>query len=247
MFVRFWCVDLAQSGPVHVGLPGAGIDRADGVAGDIGIVQGIEVEINAFEGAQPVGQGAQQVCKLARFGLRLSHTDRLEPERVPRGGLREPPEIGGNHRRDLGVAAAGAAVRHQHDRLAVAGHLQAAVHSAVGNDVVAVQMLQHGTLEPVAHAVARGRYLPRAVDKQLFGLVGEFVVLRAPDHADRCIARRGRQFDPLFRRAAGGLGLQFVARLQRPRIGAAEPGARVDGEAAEHRLALRCRPRSRGS
>ena len=44
-----------------------------------------------------------------------------------------------------------------------------------------------------------------------------------------------------IRRSAAPLaavGLQFVARLQRARIGAAEAGARVDGEAAEHRLAL---------
>ena len=72
--------------------------------------------------------------------------------------------------------------------------------------------------------------------KQLFGLVGEFVILRSPHHADRRIGCR-RQFDPPFRRAAGGLRLQFVAGLQRARIGAAEAGAGIDGEAAEHRLA----------
>src|SRR4030088_1456761 len=36
---------------------------------------------------------------------------------------------------------------------------------------------------------------------------------------------------------AGG-GLQFVAGLEWPRIGAAETGARVHGQTAEHRLAL---------
>ena len=72
--------------------------------------------------------------------------------------------------------------------------------------------------------------------KQLFGLVGEFVILRTPDHADRRVGCR-RQFDPPFRRAAGRLRLQFVAGLQRARIGAAEAGAGIDGEAAEHRLA----------
>ena len=38
--------------------------------------------------------------------------------------------------------------------------------------------------------------------KQLFAVVGEFIVLRTPDHADRRIGCR-RQFDPSFRRAAG--------------------------------------------
>ncbi|MGX1282384.1 hypothetical protein AB7M50_001509 [Bradyrhizobium elkanii] len=48
----------------------------------------------------------------------------------------------------------------------------------------------------------------------------------------------GRQFDAAFERAARSLRLQLVAALQRPRVGAAEPGAGVDGEAAEHRLAF---------
>ncbi|MDU6670814.1 MAG: SDR family oxidoreductase [Bradyrhizobium sp.] len=40
-----------------------------------------------------------------------------------------------------------------------------------------------------------------------------------------------------LRRVAGGGDLEDIARLQRPRIGAAEPGARIDREAVEHRLA----------
>ena len=56
---------------------------------------------------------------------------------------------------------------------------------------MAVQMLEDGTFEPVAHAVAGRRYLPLAVDKQFFGVVGEFVVLRPPDHADRRVGAAG--------------------------------------------------------
>ena len=97
-------------------------------------------------------------------------------------------------------------------------------------------MLEDGAFEPVAHAVAGRRDLPFAVEKQLFGLVGEFVVLRSPHDADRRNGGR-RQLDPLLGRATCGLRLQFVAGLQRARIGAAEAGARVDREAAEHRLA----------
>ncbi len=66
----------------------------------------------------------------------------LKRKARPGRRLSKPAEIGGDHGRDLGIAAAGAAVGHQHDRLAVAGHLDAAVHGAVGNDVVAVQMLE---------------------------------------------------------------------------------------------------------
>jgi len=51
----------------------------------------------------------------------------------------------------------------------------------------------------------------------------------AADVAGSSIRRSGR--------AAGSLGLQFVSGLQGTRIGAAEARPRVDGEAAEHRLA----------
>ncbi len=65
-------------------------------------------------------------------------------------------------------------------------------------------------------------------------------------HADRRVGRR-RQFDPLLAGAAGRRHLQFVAGLQRARIGTAETGAGIDGEAAEHRLAAQCRLRWRDS
>src|ERR1700732_2770614 len=52
-------------------VPGRGIDGADGVAGDIGIMQRLDVEIKAFDVAQPVGQGAQQFPEFAQLGLRL--------------------------------------------------------------------------------------------------------------------------------------------------------------------------------
>ena len=66
--------------------------------------------------------------------------------------------------------------------------------------------------------------------------IGELVVLRPHDEADRPGSRRG-QLDPAFGRAARGLHLKLVAGLQRTRVGTAEAGACVHGEAAEHRLA----------
>ena len=77
-------------------MPGSGIDRVDGVAGDIGIVQCVDVEINVYNIAQPVGQGAQQFCKFAGLRLCLRHADGLEAKGVPRLYLGEPPEIGRN-------------------------------------------------------------------------------------------------------------------------------------------------------
>src|SRR3954471_16102153 len=217
-------------------LPGPGIDGVDRTAGDISIPQGLDVEVEIINAAQPVGQGVQEFRKLFRRGLRLGHADGLEAQRATGRYLREPAEIGGDYGRDLGVAAGGAAVRHQHDRLAVAGYLHAAVYSTVGDDVVTMQMLDARAFEPVTHAVASCRYLPLRVKEQRLGVIGEFVVLRAHHHADRRLADGGK-FDPAFRRAARNCHLQFVTGSQRTRVGAAEPGAVVHREAAEHRLA----------
>ena len=146
----------------------------------------------------------------------------LKRKRASRRCLRKPSEIGGDHGCDFWVTARGVAVRHQRDRLAIAGHLQAPVHCAVGDDVVAVQVLEEGSFEPISHTIAGCRYLPFAVDKELLDVVGEFVVLRTPDHADRRIGCR-RQFDALLSRAACGCCFQFVSSLQWTRIGLPRP------------------------
>ena len=54
--------------------------------GDIGIVQRIDVEINAFDRAQPVGQGAQQRRKFARFRLASAMLTALKAK-GPAGGV----------------------------------------------------------------------------------------------------------------------------------------------------------------
>ena len=57
-------------------LPRFGIDGADGGAGDVSILQRLDVEIKILDRTQAVGQGAQQFGKLAGLGLRLGHADR---------------------------------------------------------------------------------------------------------------------------------------------------------------------------
>ncbi len=47
------------------GVPGSGIDRADGVAGDIGIVQRLDVEIDVPIARSRSGKAAQQLRKFA--------------------------------------------------------------------------------------------------------------------------------------------------------------------------------------
>ena len=74
-------------------MPGSGIDRTDGMARDIGIVQRVDVEINAFDSSQPIGQGAQQFRKFARLGLCFRHADGPEAKGTAGGNLRQPAEI----------------------------------------------------------------------------------------------------------------------------------------------------------
>ena len=75
-------------------LPCSGIDGADGAAGDISILQRLDVEIESLDRPDAIGQATQQLCKLAGLALRLSHADGLEAETTPGGYLREPSEIG---------------------------------------------------------------------------------------------------------------------------------------------------------
>src|SRR5205823_14936259 len=61
-------------------LPRPGIDRVDGAACDISILQCLDVEVKAFDRAQTIGQGAQQRREFLSRILRLTDADCLEPE-----------------------------------------------------------------------------------------------------------------------------------------------------------------------
>src|SRR5207302_10117124 len=118
MIVRLASVDLI--GYCQVLLPSPRIDRVNGVSGDISMPQRLDVEIKILVSAQAVGQGAQPFCEVPRRILRLRHADRLEAKSGSGRYLRETSEVGRNHGGNLGVSAGGGAVRHQHDRRAVA-------------------------------------------------------------------------------------------------------------------------------
>src|SRR6185312_6332697 len=144
-------------------LPRPAVECIDGGARDIGALQCI-AEVGAACFTHTVWQRPQQAGHGARLGLRLRHGDRLEAETDARRNLREAAKVSRDHGRDLRVTAAGAAIRHQHDRLSVARDLNAAVHSAVGHDVVPMQVLDDRTFKAIAHAVAGRRNLPLAAE-----------------------------------------------------------------------------------
>src|SRR5690348_2086873 len=68
-------------------LPGLGIDRTDGAARNIGSLQRLDVELNAFDSVEAVRQGAQQLRELPCFRLRFPHADGFEAERGSGGQL----------------------------------------------------------------------------------------------------------------------------------------------------------------
>src|SRR4051812_48586489 len=192
--------------------------------------------MKVFDRSEPVGQGTRELHEVQRFSLRFSHADGLEAENLPRLKLRDPTEVCRDHGCQLGVAPRGAAIGHQHDRRAIARHLNAAVHSAIRDDVVPVKMPNHRAFKPVSHAVARRRYLPFALQKQLYRVLAELVVLRAKHYADWQLAGY-RKFDPPFRNSSCGRDrVQLVASLQWTGVWAAQAGARIHRKAAEYRL-----------
>src|SRR5215472_18152995 len=96
---------------------------------------------------------------------------------------------------------------------------------------MAAEMLDDRAFEAIAPAVAGRRNLPVAVEEQRLGLVGKLIVLRTQHDTDR--TGDGRQLDAVLGRAARRPRREFIARLQRSRIGTTQPRALIDCNAAE--------------
>ena len=96
--------------------------------------------------------------------------------------LGEQRNVGADDRGDLGITAGRLPVRHHHDRLAVAGDLDAPVHNAVRENVVTVRRLDLGTFQPVAHPVAERGDLICAPVECAQSLLREHLLLGSRDH-----------------------------------------------------------------
>src|SRR3954454_13658788 len=98
-------------------------------------------------------------------------------------------------------------------------------------------MFDDRPFKSIPHAVAGCRYLPFAVQKQLFFLFAKLIVLRTHDQPDRPLGSRS-EIDSTLGGAACRWRLQLISGLQWAWIRAAEAGAGIYSQAPEHRLAL---------
>ena len=162
--------------------------------------------------------------------------------------LGQPADVGGDDWWRFSGTPRWLAVPHQHDRLAVAGHLDGAGHHAVGNDVEPLGVGQHRTGQPVAEPVDLLAHLeqrtarPRSLRARSSRPAARALPGSGPNTWGCCgmpsAARRGR-----WRTPAG----QEIAGLQRPPMQSADTGAQVRRQCCRVRLAGRCRRRSPGS
>ncbi len=96
-------------------------------------------------------EGADRAPRARRRAASRVHGRELDP--VAGRELTRERQIGGDHRRDLRIAAGRLPIRHQQDRLARRRHLQRTDRRGVGQDVRASRVRERRALEPIAHAI----------------------------------------------------------------------------------------------
>ncbi len=174
---------------------------------------------------------------LAPRGLGRLDGDRLECDLRADRQPAERRQVGGDDRRDLRIAAGGLAVGQQHDRLAVAGHLDRARRDAVGGDVEAAECR---SLRPVSRMPMRSALGPTVYSpakKAAISSLREIVVLRAGDRAE---ARRRAEIEAVEPASSRSLALaRGAAAAGRPRSSARPcqppmPPRMIGRDAAEH-------------
>src|SRR5262249_8526342 len=89
----------------------------------------------------------------------LVHAGSLKAEPLTRLDLPHAPDVEGAHGGDLRVASGGLPIHQQDDGLPVAYHLDAAERDTVGDDVVALRVLDPRSPQAGAHAIALGQHL----------------------------------------------------------------------------------------
>ena len=188
--------------------------------------RGDDVGAGAAKRDDPVLHRRQLRDVVAARGFGRLDRHRLERDLGADRQPRERRQVGRNDGRDLGIAAGGLPVREQHDRLAVARHLDRARRDAVGGDVEAAAVLDGAAGEAHPHAVGARPDGVLAVEEGRDLAVREVIGLGAFDRADARPRPNGETFEA---------NLVALARL---RHGAAASGRRRRARAPASR---RCR------
>src|SRR5215470_17569994 len=114
----------------------------------------------------------------------LVHADSLKPEPLTRLDLPDAPDVEGTHGRDLRVASGGLPIHEQDNGLPVAYYLDATERDAVGDDVVALRVLDPRSPQAGAHAVALRQHLVGSLQERGDAARGETVLLGPEHHPD---------------------------------------------------------------
>ena len=173
--------------------------------------------------------------------MSLGHCHAAEADPPARLHLGDLADVEGADRADLGVSTGGLPVGQQHDRLALTDDLDAAQRHAVGDDVVAVGMLDEGALEPRAHAVALGQHLVGPFEEGGDALRGEAIVLRSQHHRQLGlgpVAGHAIRVQAVRPRRPHRAQRQLVALAERAALEAPQPAAHVGRARAQHRRRL---------
>ena len=194
-----------HSGPIHVTVEGDQLsDKASTAA-----PARLSARSSSIGGSAPPRAGRQREGSAAMPAPARAQAAAPRRRRRPRSAPPRPdavapgPQVGGNHGRDLGIAASGLPIRHHDDRLAAAGHLNGAGHDAVGDDVVALCMSIGRPGQAVAHAVGLARDRVGGGQKRFDPFGAEKIVLRTEDDANgRVGVRAGATPTPVQARAA---------------------------------------------
>lgn len=125
------------------------------------------------------------ISRVAPRGQSIFPRYGCEAQPLPQTRLTNAPQVRPDDSAELGIAAAGIRIRELDHRLAGGGDLNSAGEDTVREQFQPLPRLQHRAGQPVADAVAVWLYLPCVRLEGVMRLIGEQVIFRGGQKADR--------------------------------------------------------------
>src|SRR5262245_7871980 len=180
----------------------------------------------------------ESLAMRSQVGMGLCESDVAERDALAGLDLADAVDVERAQGGDLRVPSGGLAIPEQHDGLAVSHPLDSADRHAVGDDVVAANVLDEGPLEASTQAVALRRHLVRPGQEGRDAARGEAIVLGPEHDADLDLRpvlgpaiKRNTPRPYQARRAER----QAITLRERAAVEAAEPPADIRRPRATHR------------